>query len=73
MAANAEGWSGARNFDGLIRGRGASHERGAGEQTCPVQFEHGAVNSRGLAKVVSVDNETGHGFNADTDCTFLTQ
>lgn len=67
VAADAESRRGARNFDGLIGGRGASHERGAGEQTRLVKFEDGAVNSRGLAKVVSVDDETGHGFDADTE------
>ena len=70
VAADAEGWRGARNFDGLIGGRGASHERGAGQHARLVKFEDGAVNSRGLAKVVSVDDETGHWFDADTDCAF---
>ena len=68
MATDAEGWRGARNFDGLISGLGASHERGAGEEACLVKFQDGAVNSSGLTKVVSVDDETGHWFDADTDC-----
>lgn len=66
VTADAEGWRGTSNFDGLVGGRSASHECRAGEQARLVKFEDGAVNSPGLAKVVSVNNETRHWYHADT-------
>jgi hypothetical protein len=57
----------------LIGTTGASHQRRAGEQARLVKFEDGAVDSLGLSKIVSVDDETGHWFDADSIRAFHNQ
>jgi len=53
-------------------GRRLRHERGAGQHACHVKFKDGPVNSGGLAEVVSVDDETRHRVDEDTECAFPT-
>lgn len=73
VAAGAERWHCAREFNGLVGGSRASHECGAGEQTRPMKLEDGAIDSLGLAKIVSVDDEAGHRLDANIGSIFHRQ
>jgi len=55
MAAHAQRVCGASQLDGLFGGRGARHQRGAGQHSGLVQLDDGAVDPGGQAKVVGIE------------------
>ena len=60
MAADAEGGPGEGERDGVREGRTRGHEGGGGEGAGVVELGDGAVDARGEAEVVGVDDEAGH-------------
>ncbi len=62
MAADAEGWVGVGDGDGVVEGRAGCHESGGGKGSGLMEFRDGAIDARGEAEVVRVDDEAGsHG------------
>lgn len=59
VAAYAESRIAGGDGDGVVKRRAGGHESGGGKDACLVEFENGAVDARGEAEVVSVDDEAG--------------
>jgi len=59
VAADAEGWGGVGDSDGVVEGWAGGHEGCGGEDACVVELGDGAVDARGEAEVVCVDDEAG--------------
>jgi hypothetical protein len=55
-----------RQFDGLFRGRGARHQRSAGQPPRPMQFDNGAVDPGGQPKIIGIENQTAHRLSVST-------
>ena len=60
MTAHAESGIRAGGCDGVIKGWPGRHEGCGGESVCLVKLGNGAVDARGEAEVVCVDDEAGH-------------
>lgn len=60
MAADFEGGMGAGGLDGVVEERAGGHESGRGERAGLVELGDGAVDARGEAEVVGVDDKLGH-------------
>jgi len=69
MAADAECWTGAGDFNGFGGCGGTRHKRRARENAGGVQLGNGAVDSCCQAKIVGVDNKTAHDLSLSTDGT----
>ncbi len=62
VAADAEGGVGAGDGDGVVEGWAGGHESGGGEGAGLMELGDGAIDARGEAEVVCVDDEAGrHG------------
>jgi hypothetical protein len=62
VAADAERWVRARDGDGVVKGGASGHQRGGGEDSGGVEFADSAIDARGEAEVVGVEDEAGgHG------------
>ena len=68
MAATAEGGVGAGDGDGVVEGWAGGHEGGGGEDSGGVEFADGAVDGRGEAEVVGVEDEAGGHRWVDCSC-----
>lgn len=72
MDADGERGMGARGGNGFVKGGGIGEQGGAGDDAGRVGFDDGAVDARGYAEIVGVDDELLHGSEAATgaDCLF---
>ena len=59
MAANTEGWIGAGDGHGIVKGSAGGHQRSGAKCPSLMKLHNGAINARGKAEVVRVDDETG--------------
>jgi len=59
VAAYAEGGEGAGDGYGVFERGASGHEGGGGESFGLVEFRNGAVDARGKAEVVRVDDKAG--------------
>ena len=60
MAADAQGWIGQGELNGII-GRGClRHEGGAGQHSMAMQFDDCLIDAVGEAEVVGVDDDAFH-------------
>ena len=66
VTAHAQRRRGASQLDGFSSGRGARHQRGAGEQPGPVHLDDGAIDPGGQSKVIGIEDETAHGVSLST-------
>ena len=71
MAAYAQRWRGARQFNGFFCGGSFGHQRGAGQRSAPVEFDNGAIYPGGQSEVVGVENEAAHWLSVTTSAAFL--
>src|SRR5437868_4317183 len=60
MASDSERWRASRRRDCLVKRPAVGHERGRSHNTGLVRFDNGAVNARGQAEIVSINDETAH-------------
>ena len=70
VAAHAEAWCRAAQFDGLVCGCGLGHQCCTGEHARAMQFDDCAVYSGGQAEVICVDNEAAHRPSVSTGGAF---
>jgi hypothetical protein len=66
VAAHPQRWRGVGQFDGFFDGRGARHQRGAGQPSGPMQLDDGAVDPRGQPKIVGIEDKTAHWLSLST-------
>ena len=66
VAAHSKRWGSERHLDGLIGGRGSRHQRGAGQQSGPMQLYNSAVDTGSQSKVIGIEDEMSHGLSVST-------
>ena len=71
MAADAERGRGKCDLDCVVRGRGARHQRSAGQQAGLMQLRNGTVDTARQSKVVGICNEPAHRVSLSTRCVKL--
>lgn len=68
VTTDAERWRAERNVDGFIGCRCARHERCAGQHSCIVKLEDGAVHASGQPEVIGVYDEAVHWLSLSRRC-----
>jgi hypothetical protein len=60
VASNAQFGSALREINGFGEGRAIGHQGGRSDDSAQMRFNDGAIHTRGVTKIISVDDEPPH-------------